>query len=78
MIEYVLGGALIVIAIVISVLVMLQKSKDKQLSGAIAGGMDNFLGGSKAEKNDKLFSTLTAIFSVVFAILVIVMYLMVG
>lgn len=78
MIEYVLGGALIVIAIVISVLVMLQKSKDKQLSGAIAGGMDNFLGGSKAEKNDKLFSTLTAIFSVVFAILVIVMYIMVG
>ena len=78
MIEYVLGGALIVIAIVISVLVMLQKSKDKQLSGAIAGGMDNFLGGSKAEKNNKLFSTLTAIFSVVFAILVIVMYIMVG
>ena len=78
MIEYVLGGALIVIAIVIAVLVMLQKSKDKQLSGAIAGGMDNFLGGAKAEKNDKLFSTLTAIFSVVFAILVIVMYIMVG
>ena len=78
MIEYVLGGALIVFAIVISVLVMLQKSKDKQLSGAIAGGMDNFLGGAKGEKKDKIYSTLTAIFSVIFAILVIVMYIMVG
>ena len=78
MIDFILGGALIVLAIVISVLVMLQKSKDKQLSGTIAGGMDNFLGGAKGEKNDKIFSTLTAIFSVIFAILVIVMYIIVG
>lgn len=78
MIDFILGGALIVLAIVISVLVMLQKSKDKQLSGTIAGGMDNFLGGAKGEKNDKILSTLTAIFSVIFAILVIVMYIIVG
>lgn len=78
MIDFILGGALIVLAVVISVLVMLQKSKDKQLSGTIAGGMDNFLGGSKADKNDKLFSTLTAIFSAIFAVLVIVMYILVG
>ena len=66
------------LAIAISVLVMLQKSKDKQLSGAIAGGMDNFLGGSKGDKKDKLFSTLTAILSVVFGIVVIVMYVVCG
>ena len=78
MIDFILGGVLIFLAVVISVLVMMQKSKDKQLSGAIAGGMDNFLGGSKAEKKDKLLSTLTAIFSVIFAILVVVMYIIVG
>lgn len=78
MIDIIFGGALIVLAIAISVLVMLQKSKDKQLSGAIAGGMDNFLGGSKGDKKDKLFSTLTAILSVVFGIVVIVMYVVCG
>ena len=78
MIDFILGGALIVLAIAISVLVMLQKSKDKQLSGAIAGGMDNFLGGSKGDKKDKLYSTLTAILSVVFGIIVIVMYVVIG
>jgi len=78
MIDFILGGALIVLAIAISVLVMLQKSKDKQLSGAIAGGMDNFLGGSKGDKKDKLYSTLTAILSVVFGIIVVVMYVVIG
>jgi protein translocase SecG subunit len=78
MIDFILGGALIVLAIAISVLVMLQKSKDKQLSGAIAGGMDNFLGGAKGDKKDKLYSTLTAILSVVFGIIVIVMYVVIG
>ena len=76
--DIILGAVLIGLAVVISVLVMLQKSKDKQLSGTIAGGMDNFLGGAKGEKNDKLFSTLTAIFSAIFAILVVVMYIIVG
>jgi len=78
MIDFILGGALIVLAIAISVLVMLQKSKDKQLSGAIAGGMDIFLGGSKGDKKDKLYSTLTAILSVVFGIIVVVMYVVIG
>lgn len=77
-VEIVLGIALLVFAVVISVLVMMQKSKDGKLSGAIAGGSDNFLSGSKGNDKDKLLSTLTAIFSVIFAILVVAMYLIVG
>lgn len=76
--EIIIGAILLVLAVAISVLVMLQKGKDKRLSGAIAGGTDNFLGGSKVKSKDKLLSTLTAVLSVVFAILVIAMYIIVG
>ena len=79
LVEIILGIALLVLAVVISVLVMMQKSKEGNLSGAIAGGSDNFLSGSKKGNNkDKLLSTLTAIFSVIFGILVVAMYVIVG
>ena len=77
-IEIILGIVLLVLAIAISVLVMLQKSKDSKLSGAIAGGADNFFGGAKGNDKDKLYSTLTAILSVVFGILVVAMYIIAG
>ena len=79
-VEIILGIALLVLAVVISVLVMMQKSKEGNLSGAIAGGSDskNFLGGSKGNDKDKVLSTLTAIFSSIFAVLVVVMYIVVG
>lgn len=78
LVEIILGIALLVLAVVISVLVMLQKSKEGNLSGAIAGGSDNFFSGSKGSDKDKVLSTLTAIFSVIFAVLVVVMYIVVG
>ena len=77
-VEIILGIALLVLAVGISVLVMMQKSKEGNLSGAIAGGSDNFLGGSKGSNKDKVLSNLTAIFSVIFAVLVVVMYVVVG
>ena len=76
--EIILGIILLVLAVAISVLVMLQKGKDKKLSGAIAGGADSFFGGTKGNDKDKLLSTLTAVFSVIFAILVVVMYIIAG
>ena len=78
LLEIILGIALLVLAVGISVLVMLQKSKEGNLSGAIAGGSDNFLGGSKGSDKDKFLSVLTAIFSAIFAVLVVVMYIIVG
>lgn len=77
-IEIILGIILLVLAVAISVLVMLQKGKDKKLSGAIAGGADSFFGGAKGNDKDKLLSTLTAVFSVIFAVLVVAMYIIAG
>lgn len=70
---YILGGILLALAVVLTVLVLLQQGKDKNLSGAIAGGADTFFGKSKGANNDKLLSTITAVASVIFAVVVIVM-----
>ena len=70
---YILGGILLALAVVLTVLVLLQQGKDKNLSGAIAGGADTFFGKSKGANNDKLLSTITAVASVIFAVVVVVM-----
>lgn len=75
--EIVLGVLIIVFAIVISVLVLLQQGKNKNLSGAIGGGTDSFFSKSSAGKKDKRLANLTLICSIVFAVLVIVMYVIV-
>lgn len=75
--EIVLGVLIIVLAIVISVLVLLQQGKNKNLSGAISGGTDSFFSKSNAGKKDKLLAKLTLICSIVFAVLIIVMYVIV-
>ena len=69
---YILGGILLALAVVITSLVLLQQGKDKNLSGAIAGGADTFFGKSKGANNDKLLSTITAVASVIFAVVVVV------
>ena len=69
---YILGGILLALAVVITALVLLQQGKDKNLSGAIAGGADTFFGKSKGANNDKLLSTITAVASVIFAVVVVV------
>jgi preprotein translocase subunit SecG len=50
-----LGVTTIVVALVITVLIMLQESKAQGLSGVIAGGVDSMLGKSKGHSfEDKL------------------------
>ena len=70
---YILGGILLALAVVLTVLVLFQQGKEKNLSGAIAGGADTFFGKSKGANNDKLLSTITAVASIVFAVVVVVM-----
>ena len=41
-VEYVIGGVLLLMAVLIIVAVLMQSGKDKNLSGAIAGGADTF------------------------------------
>lgn len=72
---YILGGFVIALAVVISVLVAKQSTKEDGLSSAIAGssGGDNFFGKTKTLTKDRLMSRLTLIFSIVFVVLVLVL-----
>lgn len=69
-----LGIVLLVLAVALVALVLLQQGKNKNLSGAIAGGADTFFGKSKGGNRDKLLSNITTIVSVVFVVVVLVMY----
>ena len=73
----VIGIILLVLAAALIALVLLQSGKDKKLSGAIAGGADTFYGKSKTATKDKLLSTLTMVIGILFAVLVVVMYVLV-
>lgn len=76
--DIVFGIILLVMAVFLIVAVLMQSGKDKNLSGTIAGGAETFFGKSKTTKLDKVMSTVTTIVSIVFAILVIVTYIVVG
>ena len=65
--EYVLGGILILASLFLIVAVLLQSGKGKKgLSGAIAGGSDSFFGKNQADTNEKKLAKLTAIVAIVF------------
>ena len=72
--EFVLGIVLLVFAVALVVLVLIQSGKDKRLSGTIAGAAETFFGKSKTADNEKKLSVATTILSIVFAVIVLVMY----
>lgn len=74
--ELALGIVLIVLALALVVLVLFQSGKDKRLSGTIAGGAETFFGKSKATDYNKALSVATTIVAIVFAGLVLAMYLL--
>ena len=74
--EYILLAVLLVCAVVIVVAVTLQKSNEG-LSGTISGGSETFFGKSKIHTRDKKLSMWTGICSVVFAVAVIVLFVIV-
>ena len=78
MAAYILGGVLILIAVALVALVLLQQGKDKNLSGAIAGGADTFFGKSKDANNSKKLSVVTTVIAIVFVLIVLAVYLMQG
>lgn len=69
--ELVLGIALIVLSVALTVMVLFQSAKDTHLSGTIAGGAETFFGKSKGSSLDKLLSKLTIVVSVVVVILTV-------
>ena len=74
--ELALGIVLLVLAVALVALVMFQESKDTKLSSSIAGGSDTFFGKSKGASKDKILSFVTAAVAIVFAAIVIFMYLL--
>ncbi len=76
--ELIVGILIMVVAVALVFCVLMQSSKDKSLSGTISGAGETFFSKSKAGDRDKLFSKITFALSIVFAILVVVMYLYVS
>jgi preprotein translocase subunit SecG len=75
--EITFGILVIVMSLFLIVAVLLQSGKDTHMSGAITGSADTFFGQSKANTWDRMLSKLTIGVSVVFAIVVILMYALV-
>lgn len=72
--ELVLGILLFVGAIFLVVAVLMQNGKDKNLSGAIAGGAETFFGKTKGRAIDQILSKVTSIVAIIFVLIVIAMY----
>lgn len=71
-----LGVILLVMAIFLTVSVLMQHGKSKKLSGSIAGGAETFFGKNKGSTIDKMLSKITTVVAIVFALVVIVVYIM--
>lgn len=76
-VELILGIVLAVLALLLVAIVMMQSGKDKKLSGAIAGGSDTFFAKGKSGQKDRTLRILTTAISVVFFVLVVVLYCLV-
>lgn len=72
--EIVLGIMLIALSLALSVVVLFQQGKDKNLSGAITGSADGYMGRGRANARDRMLNKITVALSVVFVLIIIVMY----
>ncbi|MBQ3483828.1 MAG: preprotein translocase subunit SecG [Clostridia bacterium] len=77
-IEWVMGIALIVMAVFLVVVVLMQSGKDKRLSGTIAGGADTYFGKGKGRSRDKLLARLTTVMAIAFAALAVATYIVIA
>ncbi len=62
--QYILGGVLIFLSVVMVLVVLFQSAKDKRLSGTIAGGAETFFGKTKGSSIDKILSKVTVVVAV--------------
>ena len=73
--HYVLGAVLIVAAIIITIVVLMQEGRSQNLSGAIAGGAETFLGKSKGRTIEAKLERMTKWLIVAFFVVVLVAFL---
>ena len=76
--QYVMGGALIALALVLVLLVLAQSGKDNAgLSGSISGGStDTYYGQNKGRSRDKMLARLTVVFSILFVGVLMAAYIL--
>ena len=71
---YIIGGVMVLLAILLTAMILMQTGKDQGLSSAISGGSsDTFFGRSGGSKKEKWLFRFTLIGSVVFVVLSIVL-----
>lgn len=66
--ELALTIAHLVFSVVLIIVVLLQKSKQAGLSGAVAGGNETFFGKNKGRTVDAMLKKLTGLFAILFII----------
>ena len=72
--DWVIGGVLILLALVIIAVVLLQEGRRKGISGVIAGGADTFLSKGKAKAVDAVLAKWTKYIAMIFMLLVVVCF----
>ena len=68
--HYVFGAVLILISVIITIVVLMQEGRSQNLSGAITGGADSFVGKSKGRTIEGKLERLTKWLIVVFFVIV--------
>ncbi len=76
--EWIMGIALVVMAIFLLVVVLMQSGKDKRLSGTIGGGTDTYYGQNKGKSRDRIIAILTTVVAIIFTVLVVVSYVLIA
>ena len=73
--HYVFGAVLVLLSIVIIAVVLLQEGRSQNLSGAIAGGADTFLGKSKGRTIEGKLEKITKWLIIAFSVIVLAAFL---
>ncbi len=75
--QIILGILFIILSVLLIIIVLLQQSRQANLSGAIQGGADSFLGQNKARGIDARLARITKDFGIAFFVLALAaMYLL--
>lgn len=69
--QIVLGILTLLVGIVLIVVIMLQDSKNSNMSGVVTGNSDSFFGSGKGASKEQKLSRFTTIAAAVFAVLVL-------
>ena len=71
-IEYVIGGVIILVSLIIIGVILLQQGRRAGINGAISGGADTFISKNKARTVDASLARWTKYIAILFFVLAIV------